>query len=92
MLYPDIDGMISRIASKGRKVVTIVDPHVLIDKGYFLYKECIEKDNFFVKDYKNENFIGKCWPGDCHWLDFINEDVRKYFASLYSYEKYLHST
>ena len=31
--------MIKKLESKGRKLVTIVDPHVLIDPKYYVYAE-----------------------------------------------------
>lgn len=45
-----------------------------------------------MKQPDHADFEGTCWPGPCKWLDFVNPDVRKYWASLYSYENYKHST
>ncbi|EAS04747.2 glycoside hydrolase family 31 protein (macronuclear) [Tetrahymena thermophila SB210] len=91
-LYPDVDLMVRKLEGKGRKIVTIVDPHVLIDEEYYVYTESKGQQDFFIKNPDQTDFVGKCWPGDCNWLDFLNEDVRKYWASLYSYSKYKHST
>ncbi len=77
--------MIKKLESKGRKLVTIVDPHVLIDSKYYVYSESLKNLNFFVKNSDNTDFVGKCWPGDCHWLDFLNSDVQDFWAKLYSY-------
>jgi len=35
--------MIRRIEGKGRKISTIVDPHVLIDEGYYVYSQSKDK-------------------------------------------------
>lgn len=40
----------------------------------------------------DEDFEGNCWPGNSVWLDFLNENAQKYYASLYSYEKFVGST
>ena len=89
-LFPKPLEMIDKLAAKGRKLVTIIDPHIKKQEGYFLYEEAV-KNNYFVKDEKNIDFEGKCWPGDSHWLDYLNKDVEKYWASLYAYDKFIYS-
>lgn len=42
--------------------MTIVDPHIRIDKEYYVYFEGKQK-NIYVKDENNKNYKGKCWPG-----------------------------
>ena len=32
--YPDVQGMIKMLEEDGRKLVTIVDPHIKVDKEY----------------------------------------------------------
>lgn len=50
------------IASRGRKMVTIVDPHVKRDSNYYIYKEASEK-KYFVRKSDGGEFDGWCWPG-----------------------------
>ena len=60
--FPNSIEMINDLSSFGRKLVTIVDPHIKSDSNYPIYSEAKEK-NFFVKD-KNGNVLdGWCWPG-----------------------------
>lgn len=47
-LYPTVDSMIARLEKKGRKIVTIVDPHVLIDEEYYVYSESKTREDFFI--------------------------------------------
>jgi len=43
------------------------------------------KDNFtsiFVKDFRGHPFEGLCWPGQSHWIDFLNENAQKFWQGL----------
>lgn len=51
------------IASRGRKMVTIVDPHVKRDYSYYIHKEASDK-KFYVKQKDGSDFDGWCWPGE----------------------------
>ena len=48
------------IASRGRRTVTIIDPHIKRDPGYHIYSEAARLD-FFVKDREGKEFDG-CAP------------------------------
>ncbi|XP_074662520.1 neutral alpha-glucosidase AB-like isoform X2 [Tubulanus polymorphus] len=79
--------MIKNISAKGRKMVTVIDPHIKKDDGWELYKEA--RDNkLFVKDKSGNDYEGWCWPGSSFWLDFINPDVCKWYADRFDLEKY----
>ncbi|PIK52128.1 hypothetical protein BSL78_10975 [Apostichopus japonicus] len=60
--FPNPIEMQNNIASKGRKMVTIVDPHIKQDNGYHLYKEAKDQD-YFIRNKDNNEFQGWCWPG-----------------------------
>jgi len=90
-LYPDPVGMQETLVENGRQLVTICDPHIKVDKNYSIYKEGV-KNNLFVKTSKNKNFVGKCWPGDSVYYDYLNEESRDHWSSQYSYENYKYST
>lgn len=36
--------------------------------------------------------LGSCWPGNSVWLDYLNPEVRQYYADLYSYENFVKTT
>jgi alpha 1,3-glucosidase len=89
--FPNSIEMINNLASFGRKLVTIVDPHIKSDANYHIYAEAKEK-NFFVKD-KNGNILdGWCWPGSSAWPDFLNGDVQNWWASKFLLENYQGTT
>jgi len=90
-LYPDPVAMQEVLVQNGRQLVTIADPHIKVDEDYHVYSDAI-KQELYVKDKDNKPFVGKCWPGESIYLDFLNEEARQHWASQYSYEKYLYST
>uniref|UniRef100_A0A1I7WU62 Gal_mutarotas_2 domain-containing protein n=1 Tax=Heterorhabditis bacteriophora TaxID=37862 RepID=A0A1I7WU62_HETBA len=84
--FPEPKKMIEDLVSKGRKLVTIIDPHIKKDSKYDVYKDA-KKQGYFVKNADGSVYEGNCWPGDSSYLDFINPDVRKYWANQFSFEK-----
>jgi alpha 1,3-glucosidase len=86
-LFPDPLAMQQALADDKRQLVTIADPHIKVDDEYHVYKEAIEKD-LYIRNNENKPFVGKCWPGDSIWLDFLNEETQKNWASQYGYDKY----
>ncbi|KAI8812796.1 glycosyl hydrolases family 31-domain-containing protein [Cladochytrium replicatum] len=89
--FPDPVKMQQSLASRGRKMVTIVDPHIKVDSGYAVYQEAKEQ-GLFVKNKDNNDFDGWCWPGSSSWLDYTNPAARKYWADRFSFEKYQDTT
>jgi alpha 1,3-glucosidase len=89
--FPDAVAMQQTLANDGRQLVTIADPHIKVDEEYHVYKEALEKE-LVVMTNNNEPFVGKCWPGDSVYLDFLNEETRNHWASQYRYDKYQKST
>lgn len=89
--FPNPIAMQDNIASKGRKMVTIVDPHIKQDTGFHLYQEGKDGD-YFIRNKDNNEFQGWCWPGSSSYPDFTREDVRAWWASKMSPELYEGST
>jgi alpha 1,3-glucosidase len=69
-LFPDPEGMQEDLASRGRKMVTIIDPHLKADMGYSVYADA-KKQGLFVKTKDGGDFEGHCWPGGSSWLDYL---------------------
>ncbi|CAJ0582620.1 unnamed protein product, partial [Mesorhabditis spiculigera] len=86
--FPDPAAMVEEISKKGRKLVTIVDPHIKKDKNYTIYKEA-RKKGFLVKELGGKKtFVGNCWPQDSVYVDFTNPEARKWWAEKFAYDKY----
>ena len=60
--FPHSEEMINNLAVKGRKMVTIVDPHLKKDDNYKVYADAKAK-NYFVKNSNGGEYDGWCWPG-----------------------------
>ncbi|KAF0981678.1 hypothetical protein FDP41_012335 [Naegleria fowleri] len=90
--FPNPKQMQDDLASKGRKMVTISDPHIKREHGYFVHDEAT-RNGYYVKNSEGTgDYEGHCWPGSSSWLDFVNPTVRDYYASLFSFDKYEGST
>ncbi|KAM3717044.1 Neutral alpha-glucosidase AB [Dirofilaria immitis] len=83
--------MIDSLVAKGRKMVTIIDPHIKKDDNYPIYKEAKEL-GYFIKQRDGEDYEGHCWPGASAYLDFLNPAVRDFWASKFAYNQYPGST
>uniref|UniRef100_A0A158P988 Glucosidase II subunit alpha n=1 Tax=Angiostrongylus cantonensis TaxID=6313 RepID=A0A158P988_ANGCA len=77
---------------QGRKMVTIVDPHIKIDNSYPIYKDAKDLDLYVKKSDGSTNFEGHCWPGSSAYLDFLNPQTRQYWAAQFTFERYIGST
>ena len=75
------------ITASGRKLVTIVDPHVMVDPEYALYEEA-RKQGLLVKNFVGSDFIGNCWPGKSAYWDFTQKLARNLWAEKFSYPAY----
>eukprot|EP00878_Enallax_costatus_P018240 GHUV01019193.1.p1 GENE.GHUV01019193.1~~GHUV01019193.1.p1 ORF type:complete len:724 (+),score=171.12 GHUV01019193.1:190-2361(+) len=90
-LFPNPIAMQEDIASRGRKMVTIVDPHVKRDSAYYIYKEASD-NKYFVRKSDGTEFDGWCWPGASSYLDVTNPEVRSWWATQFTPDKYKGST
>jgi len=89
--FPNPKEMQAELVATGRKMVTIVDPHIKKDSGYKVYQEAHEK-GLFIKTKDDKEFDGWCWPGSSAYLDFTSSEVRDWWATRFSYEHYEGST
>lgn len=70
------------LSSKGFKIVSIIDPGIKEEKGYFVFDSGIKGDHF-VKAANGENYVGKVWPGASVWPDYSRAATRRWWADLY---------
>lgn len=57
-LFPEPAALQEDIASRGRRTVTIIDPHIKRDPSYHIYSEAARLD-YFVKDRDGKEFDGR---------------------------------
>ena len=68
--------------SKNFKSVYMIDPGIKVEKGFWLDDEGTAKD-YWVRKADGTPYIGKVWPGPCHFPDFTRPDVRRWWSTLY---------
>lgn len=81
--FPNAKKLIENLVKDGRKLVTIIDPHIKQDEEYFVYKDILEKKLFVLDSDCSDPYVGWCWPKTSIWIDFMNPQARDYLASLY---------
>ncbi|KAL9189094.1 hypothetical protein ACHAXT_011584 [Thalassiosira profunda] len=90
--FPHPEQMQKKLGGDGRRMVTIIDPHIKRDNNYYIHKEATAL-GLYVKDKNGKkDFDGWCWPGSSSYLDFTTEKVRAWWAEQFQYNKYKGST
>lgn len=77
--FKDPKAFTDRLKDMGFKVVTIIDPGVKKDKGYYVYDEGIE-NGYFATDKDGIPYVNEVWPGDSLYPDFSDERVRRWWS------------
>ncbi|XP_076949763.1 putative glucan 1,3-alpha-glucosidase [Bidens hawaiensis] len=90
-LFPHPEEMQKDLFSRGRRMVTIVDPHIKRDDNYHIHKEA-SKNVYYVKDASGKDFDGWCWPGSSSYIDMVNPEIRSWWADKFAYSEYVGST
>ncbi|CAG8540535.1 11107_t:CDS:10, partial [Funneliformis mosseae] len=89
--FTDPEKMQRDIGRKGRKMVTIVDPHFKKDDNYYVYKEAKDLD-ILTKDNNDQVYDGWCWPGNSVWTDWTNPKAQDWWAKKFAFDQYKEST
>jgi alpha-glucosidase len=79
--FPDVAGMLERLADKGFRVVTIVDPGVKHEPGYWVFDQAVERD-VLCRTEGGDVYLGEVWPGDTAFPDFVTEEGRAWWGEL----------
>lgn len=90
--FPNPIEMQQKLGSTGRRMVTIIDPHIKRDNQYYIHKEATARGLYVRDSSGKKDYDGWCWPGSSSYLDFTVEKVRSWWAEQFSYDKYKGST
>ena len=90
-LFPTPAAMQNKLAVRGHKMVTIIDPHIKKDGAYSVHKEAAER-GYYVRNAADGEYDGWCWPGSSGYLDFTSPVVRNWWAGQFALDKYAGST
>jgi len=83
--FKDHNTLIANLTSKGRRLITIIDPHIKRDTGYPVYNEGVEQ-HMFIKNKDGSDYDGWCWPGSSSWPDYVNPKVCEWWANKFDPE------
>ena len=89
--FPTPLDMVADLTAVGRKLVTIVDPHIKKDNNYWVHKDLTDL-GLYVKTKDGGDYEGWCWPGASYYPDFLNPEAREYFSEQYMLDNYKGST
>jgi alpha-glucosidase len=79
--FPDVPGMLRRLTEGGFKVVTIVDPGIKYEPGYWVFDQARHQD-LLCKTECGDIYIGQVWPGATAFPDFVKPETREWWAGL----------
>ncbi|XP_046915674.2 glucosidase 2 subunit alpha isoform X2 [Dermatophagoides farinae] len=83
VMFKNWQSMIQNLTAKGRRLITIIDPHLKRESGYPIYDEA-SSQGLLTKDAKEDkDFEGWCWPGSSVWPDYLNPTVRDWWADKF---------
>lgn len=74
--------MVDELHEMGYKLVTIIDPGIKKESGYFVYEEGLKND-YYIKAPTGKPYIGEVWPGQSVFPDFMRKEVRSWWGKLH---------
>ena len=74
--FPTPLRMQAELAATGRKMVTIIDPHLKADDGFGVFTAARDAGLLVRKADNSAHFEGDCWPGRSAWLDYLQPAAR----------------
>jgi alpha-glucosidase len=79
--FPDAPGMLARLRDQGIRVITIIDPGVKYEPGYWVFDQAKERD-VLCRTEGGDLYIGQVWPGNTAFPDFVTEEARAWWGEL----------
>lgn len=80
--FPNPKETIETLRNMDFHAAVIVDPGVKKEEGYHTYDDGIKND-VFVKYPDGSNYSAEVWPGMCHFPDFTDPEVRKWWGEQF---------
>ncbi len=77
--FADPAGLMRKLADRNIKPITIIDPGVKLDPGYFVYDEGVAGGHF-AKNPDGSIYEGAVWPGPSVFPDFTRAETRAWWG------------
>lgn len=79
--FPDVPAMLEHLRAQGFRAITIVDPGVKYEPGYWVFDQAVERD-VLCKTESGDLYIGQVWPGKTAFPDFALTEGRAWWGEL----------
>ena len=89
--FPDPIAMQKQLATRARKLVTLVDPHIKNVANYHVVEQ-LKSKNLYIRNKDGDLYEGWCWPGSSHWVDCFDPAAREWWKTLFRYDSWIGST
>lgn len=80
--FPNFAQFVQKMKARGIHLIPIIDAGVMIEQGYDIYEEGVEK-GYFCKREDGSDFVAAVWPGWTHFPDVLNPEARAWFGGKY---------
>ncbi len=77
--FPSLSGLSNKLSQAGIKLVSIIDPGVKAEEGYYMYDEGIN-NNYFATTEDGQTYHNAVWPGDSVFPAFTSPEVRQWWG------------
>lgn len=79
--FPDPGALLGRLGDLGFRVITIIDPGVKYEPGYWVFDQARERD-VLCRTEGGDIYVGQVWPGNTAFPDFVTEEARTWWGEL----------
>jgi len=79
--FPDHAAMLGRLRENGFRAITIIDPGIKFEPGYWVFDQAMQRD-VLCKTEAGSVYLGQVWPGKTAFPDFVTEEARKWWGEL----------
>ena len=80
--FPDLPRFTADMKADHLRLIPIIDAGIRQENGYEPY-DSGEAGGYFCRKADGSDFAAAVWPGICCFPDFLREDTRRWFGSLY---------
>ena len=78
--FPDLKQTARELGARGVDLITIVDPGVKVEQGYFVHDELEAMGGFATLD--GESYVNQVWPGDSKFPNYFRKEVADYVTRI----------
>merc|ERR1711964_956008 len=80
----EVTSFVSSLHENGQHFVPIIDPGIMVAKGYAAYDDGVAQGVFIMDLGGQDPYIGQVWPGPTHFPDYFNPATQDYWTNQIS--------